>query len=193
MSTPAGIAAVSAVLRARLEHRLAAARVSEVIGPVVVTAAAPADARSITAESNRLTVYLHHANPDHASRSLPEIGRSGEPPLRLQLVYLVAASGAESYAAELLLGHAMAEFHHHPQIDLAAVAAAYGGRQLAGSTLDPANDLVHESRLAEQTEPLLVTQLSLNVDELSRLWRALSAPYRPTVAYQVGPLLIDGD
>jgi hypothetical protein len=193
MSTPAGIAAVSAVLRARLEQRLAAARVSEVIGPVVVTAAAPADARSIAAESNRLIVYLHHANVDQSSATHPPVERSGPPPLRLQLVYLVAASGAESYAAELLLGHAMAEFHQHPVIDPAAVAAAACASQATGSTLNSPNDFVLESRLAEQTEPLLVRQLSLDVDELSRLWRALSAPYRPSVAYQVGPLLIDGD
>lgn len=193
MSTPAGIAAVSAVLRARLEQRLATARVSEVIGPVVVTAAAPADARSITAESNRLIVYLHHANVDQSSRALPATDGPTPPPLRLQLVYLVAASGAESYAAELLLGHAMAELHQHPIIDPAAVAAVVGRSQAAGSTLNPAIDLVRDSRLAEQTEPMRVSQLSLDVDELSRLWRALSAPYRPSVAYQVGPVLIDGD
>jgi hypothetical protein len=46
------------------------------------------------------------------------------------------------------------------------------------------------SELAEQVEQIKITLESLNTEEISKLWTAFQAKYRPTAAYQVSVVLI---
>ena len=193
MTTGYGMAAVTAVLKARLENRLADADVQSAIGPVSVTAVPPNQIQSGTAEPNQLNVYLHHAAPNAAWRNelhpvRDSTGRRvARPPLALDLQYLITAFGVETYAAEMLLGHAMAELHDRPLLDLTSV-----GDVLHRVPPDPSlPTAVAASRLEQQDESLRVSPVSVASEEMSRLWTALGAQYRATAAYTVGPLLVE--
>ncbi|HET9443045.1 MAG TPA: DUF4255 domain-containing protein [Acidimicrobiales bacterium] len=193
MSTGYGMAAVTAVLMARLDSRLSDADVQAAIGPVSVTAVPPDRIQSGNAEPNRLNVYLHHATPSAAWRNEVHPVRDGtgrrvaRPPLALDLQYLVTAFGTDTFAAEILLGHAMAELHDHPLLDLASVADVL--HRVPPDQNVPA--AVVSSRLEQQGEAIRVAAVPVASEEMSRLWTALGAQYRATAAYLVGPLLVD--
>lgn len=182
MSTPAAIAAVTAMLRAAIERRLHDTDTHGAIDTYQVTVTPPA-ARSLTAAPNQLVVFFHHAVPDQAARNRHERpgadGSVAGPPLALQLVYLVTSNAVDPYAGELLIGHAMAALHDLPVLDAALPDDGSVPRLVADSGVDL------------QLEPIRVVPLSLTLDELSRLWQSLGMSYRPTVAYQVGPVVID--
>jgi hypothetical protein len=193
LSTGYGIAAVTAVLKARLENRLADADVQSVIGPVAVTAVPPNQVQAGNAEPTQLNVYLHHASPNAAWRNELHPVRDGtgrrvaRPPLALDLQYLITAFGVDTYAAEILLGLTMVELHDHPLLDLASVNNVLH-RVPADPNLPAA---VAASRLEQQGECLRITPVAVASEEMSRLWTAFGAQYRATAAYMVGPLLVE--
>src|SRR5690606_8349061 len=47
--------------------------------------------------------------------------------------------------------------------------------------------------LADQVEWLKITPMFLGAEELSKLWTAMQARYRPSMAYQVSVVLIESD
>lgn len=193
MSTGYGLAAVTTVLKARLDSRLAAADVQAAIGPVTVTAVPPDQVQAGAAEPNQLNVYLHHTTPNAAWRNETHPVRDStgrrvtRPPLALDLQYLVTAFGTDTYAAEILLGHAVAELHERPLLSLESIGDVLH-RVPADPTVPAA---VIASALEQQAEHLRISPLSVASEEMSRLWTALGAQYRATAAYLVGPLLID--
>lgn len=192
MSTALAMAAVTVVLKSRLENRLAAADVQSSIGPVLVTAVPPDQVQAGAAEPSQLNLYLHHVTTNPAWRNEGHPLRDGQgrrvslAPLALDLQYLVTAFGVETYAAEILLGLAITEFHEHPLLDPASV-----GQVLHRTPPDPTvPTAVVASRLEQQGEALRICPVVVATEEMSRLWTALGAQYRATAAYLVGPLLI---
>lgn len=193
MSNPYVLAGVTAVLRARLESRLAEADVQAAIGPITVTSVPPDQVQSGGSEPNQLNVWLHHADPSAAWRNLDHPIRDGggrrtrRPPLVLDLRYLITSFGTDTYAAEILLGHTLAEMHERPLLDLDSID---------GVLHPPAPDptipaAVSDSGLENQPEPVRITPVAVGSEEMSRLWQALGAQYRATAAYEVGPVMID--
>jgi hypothetical protein len=193
MSTPYGMAAVTAVLRKRLGDRLTDADVQSAIGPVTVTSVPPDEVQAGASEPNQLNVYLHHAAPNAAWRNEAHPVRDStgrrvtRAPLVLDLQYLITAFGVDTYAAEILLGHAMAELHERPLLDLASIDGVLHPA-VPDASIPTA---VAGSGLEDQDECLRVSPVAVGSEEMSRLWQALGAQYRATAAYQVGPLLID--
>jgi hypothetical protein len=193
MSTAYGMAGVTAVLKARLENRITDADVQSAIGPVNVTAVPPDQVQAGAAEPNQLNVWLHHTAPNAAWRNEVHPIRDStgrrvtRPPLALDLQYLITAFGVDTYAAEILLGHAIAELHDRPLLDLISV-----GEVLHRVPPDPnLPAAVVSSRLEEQGECIRVTPVAVASEEMSRLWTAVGAQYRATAAFLVGPLLLD--
>lgn len=193
MSSGYGIAAVTAVLKARLENRLLEADVQAAIGPAAVTSLPPDRVQAGAAEPNQLNIYLHHASPNAAWRNEGHPVRDGNgrrvtrPPLALDLHYLITAFGVDTYAAEILLGHAMRELHEHPLLDRDSVDHVLHPA-VPDATLPAA---VSASGLEDQHEPVRIVPISVGSEEMSRLWTALQAQYRATAAYLVGSVLID--
>jgi hypothetical protein len=193
VSTPYGIAAVTAVLRKRLGDRITDADVQAAIGPVDVTSVPPDEVQSGTAEPNQLNVYLHHAAPNPAWRNEAHPVRDStgrrvtRAPLVLDLQYLITAFGVDTYAAEILLGHAMAELHERPLLDAASIDGVLQP-PVPDATIPTA---VAASGLEDQHECLRITPVAVGSEEMSRLWQALGGQYRATAAYQIGPLLIE--
>lgn len=193
MTTGFGLAAVTAVIKSRLEERLTAADVQAAIGPVLVTSLPPDQVQSGAAEPNQLNLYLHHATPSPAWRAEGHPMRSStgsriaRTPLALDLQYLVTAFGVDTYAAEILLGMATAELHERPLLDSDSV-----DRVLHPTVPDASLPAaVAASGLEHQAETVRLTPVAFGSEEMSRLWTALGAQYRATAAYLVGPVLID--
>jgi hypothetical protein len=56
----------------------------------------------------------------------------------------------------------------------------------------PALAALAESDLADQVEHLKIEPTFLNAEEMSKLWSALQAKYRPSATYKVSAVLMNG-
>jgi Pvc16 N-terminal domain len=194
MSSPLAIGAVSAVLRNLLDNAL----VDVSPGPVKVTAVAPDEIDLEEAEptaSLNLFLYRTSLNQGWAQAGLPAFDGNGarvsHPPLGLNLHYLLTAYGFADFEAEILLGYAMHVLHEHPVLDRAAIRKALDPSPLDASILPPAFQALTAADLADQVEGVTITPEAMDTEEMSRLWSAIQANYRPTAAYVVSVVLIE--
>ncbi|MGW3206855.1 DUF4255 domain-containing protein [Streptomyces sp. NPDC001135] len=193
MSTGFALAAVTAVLRNRLTQHLAAAQLSGPAANVTVTAVPP---DRITVGSNevaQLNVFLHQVTPNPAWRGagLPAADSAGSPmdapPLGLDLHYLLTPYGADMYAGEIILGHALRALHDEPVLS----------REVIRNALDPVGQdpslppELGQAGLADQVDLIRITPAAMTPDEVSKLWSATQAHYRLTAAFTAGAVLID--
>src|SRR4029453_445045 len=83
-------------------------------------------------------------------------------------------------------------FHEMPVLPRDAIRTALAPpTPVSGAGGLPASlQALAPSQLAEQGEQNKITLESLNTEEISKLWTALQAKYRPTAAYQVSVVLI---
>jgi len=176
MSRALVIAGVTAALRDLLVSGVAAQHVPEPIGSALTVSVLPPDRVPIEGPDARprLNLFLHRVAYDTSLRNLPLRPRgaatvhAAHPPLAVHLHYLVTAYGTAELQAEMLLGCAMVVLNESPVITGEAIRRA---GQPIGFT-DP-------------VEPLQVVLHSPDGEEMSRLWSALQARYRPTLACEV--------
>src|SRR5262245_6379768 len=204
MSTALAIGSVTAVLRDLLNNGVIDHNLTAVVGTDVVVSALPPD-RIDAIDANpadrrsRLNLFLYQVTPNAAWRNVGLPSRNGEgsrvsnPPLALDLHYLLTAYGAEEMHAEILLGYGMQLMHETPVLTRAAIrtALALPTAVPAGGDLPAAMRNLFTSELAEQVEMIKIAPQSLNTEEVSRMWAAFQAKYRPTAAYQVSVVLIE--
>ncbi len=195
MSSPLAIAAVSAVLRSFLQNSVIEHDLAAILGGDVTVSSEPPDRIDIGAASpDRLNLFLFQANENQGWRNvgLPTRNGSGErisnPPLALDLSYLLTAYGSGDFHAETLLGHAMFVFHEMPILTRDAIRAAIPAPPPA--TLP--NGLT-SSTLADQIEQIKIIPQNMSVEELSKIWSALQSQYRPTAVYKVSVVLIESE
>lgn len=176
MSNALAIAAVTTTLRTMLFQALSG------FGADVTTL--PPDRARATITGDQLNIFLYNTSVDAALRNTPpptsRPGESAEPALPLRLYYLVTAYG-QSDNDELghqLLGHAMSVLHDHPLL---------GREQIRDATTVPLPD----SDLHTQVERVRITPLSLNLEEMSKLWMTFQTQFRISAAYEVSVVLID--
>jgi hypothetical protein len=201
MSNALAIAGVTAVLRDLLDSGLIDHEVTDAMGQgVSVTAVAPDTVRVDGPEAKpQLNIFLHQATPNAAMRNLalPSRDRNGQrlsnPPLALDLHYLVTAYGISDLQAEVLLGYAMQLLHETPMLSRDAIRTALNptNAPISGSLLPAVYEALRASDLAEQYEQIKITPAPMNTEEMSKLWSAIQAHYRPTAAYQVSVALIE--
>jgi hypothetical protein len=188
MSTALAVAGVTAVLRDAIDAWLIDQNANAALGGAnaEVTAVAP-DTIELTGTNAgpRLNLFLHHVTPNAGWRNadLPSVTGQGEraasPPLALDLHYLLTAYGPAELQAEVLLGFGMQRLHQTPVLARAEIEARLP------VALRP-------SMLGRQVESIRVTPEPMGTDELSKLWTALQAHYRPSTAYHVSVVLIEG-
>lgn len=177
MSNSLGIGAVTATLRDLLSG---IATVPDLEDTTVTTR--PLDqARENGNTAGQLNVFLHLTLVNGAWRNmdLPQQVKSGEtvePPLPVNLYYLITAYGRnnDDVFAHRILGQAMSILHDHPVLSRAEIQAAL-----------PGNDL------HEQIERVRITPQSMSVDEMSKLWTTFQTQYRISAAYQAAVVLIE--
>jgi hypothetical protein len=196
MSSPLAIGAVSAVLRNLLDNGLIDSGAP--LSPVSVTAVAPDTIKLDNPDappSLNLFLYRTSRNQGWAEVGLPVYDGDGtrlsNPPLALNLHYLLTAYGSADFQAEILLGYAMHLLHERPVLDRGAIRRALEPSPLGASILPPAFQALTASDLADQLDAVTITDESLDSEEMSRLWSAMQAHYRPTTAYVVTVVLIE--
>jgi hypothetical protein len=128
-------------------------------------------------------------------RRLPSRDAAGNritnPPLALDLHYLLTAYGRAELQAEVLLGYALQLLHETPVLPRDAIRRALAPTVLDGAILPTVYKSLRGADLAEQIELLKITPAALGSEEMSRLWSAIQARYRPTAAFQVSVVLIE--
>jgi hypothetical protein len=199
VSNALALAGVTAVLRGLLNDGLITHNVSGALGSTVtVTALAPDRLTSSNGEDTQLNLFLHRVTPNQGWRNegLPSRDGSGRvrlsnPALALDLHYLVSAYGSEDLQAEILLGYAMQLFHESPVLDRRVIAGALNPPPEISATLPPALRALSSCGLADQIEQIKITPEYLSTEEMSKLWTAAQAHYRPAAAYLASVVLIE--
>ena len=200
MSTALAIGAVTAVLKDLLTNGLIDHDVSAQLGQdVTVTTLAPDRALlDPTQEKTQLNLFLYQVTQNAAWRNtaLPERNGRGarlsNPPLALDLHYMLTAYGEKELHAEILLGYGMQLLHETPVLTRDAIRRSLAPPDPLNPAGLPANlQGLYESGLAEQIEQIKICPISISTEEISRLWTAFQARYRPTAAYQATVVLIE--
>jgi hypothetical protein len=178
MSNSLAIAAVTATLRNLLFQEITP---DPDLADTTVTTQPPDEARDGNNNANQINLFLYQTVPNAALRNMDmprqvKPGETGQPPLALNLYYLITAYGRnnDDVFSHRLLGRAMSILHDHPLLGAAEIEAAL-----------PGNDL------HEQVERVRITPQPLSMDELSKVWMTFQTQYRISAAYQVSVVLIE--
>jgi len=195
MSTAHAIGAVTKVLVNLVDEGLKAASLSGIVGgDVTVSALSPKRVDlTLANDPNQLNIFLYLALPNSGGSGfdLPTRDSLGSrvrnTPLALDLYYLTTAYGSGDFFAEMILGHTMQLLHENPILARDAIRD-----KLKPSAIPTNPELaLADAGLADQVEQVKISQEKLTTEEISRLWTAFGAEYRPSVAYRVTVILIE--
>jgi uncharacterized protein DUF4255 len=199
MSTALAIGAVSAVLRNILDNGVIDA-VPAVGSPVTVTVRAPDLVKTDDpGDGPQLNLFMYAVSHNQGWRnmSLPSRNPGGDrvsnPPLALNLHYLLTAYGRDDIQAEILLGYAMHLLHERPFLDRPTIRAALQLGPVDSTLVPAAFQNPANAGLADQFETLKITWEALDVDAMSKLWTAIQTHFRPSAAFEVSVVLIDSN
>jgi Pvc16 N-terminal domain len=206
MSNALALAGVSAVLQHYL-HNLYGTVASNFPSPVHVSCIAPDQVQqqlqtAAAQAQNRVNLFMHLVthnaawrNVDFPSLSSDGASRVGNPPLGLDLHYLLTVYGSDPWQSEALLGFALMMFHQSPVLTRDDVEVALNAR--AGSNYPfpgyPLNNTLGLCGLNDQSEMLKITPESMSREEMAWLWTALKADYRLTFPFKVSVALMYPD
>lgn len=195
MSDYLAVGGVSAVLKALLNQGLSDFGPSTVlVSPPGITNKAPDLIPTGPDEPAQLNLFMYYAsiNPALRNLDLPSMNLSGNqlsnPPLAIDLHYLVTAYGANPFDPEILLAFAMQVFHDTPLVPRNIIQAALTA--LDSGTPSNEQKLIAASTLASQIEHVRITPEALTTEEIYRLWTAFQVSYRPTTSYQVSVVVV---
>jgi Pvc16 N-terminal domain/IPT/TIG domain len=196
MSDYLAVGGVSAVLRWLLTTALTGNGPSSILGPTPgITATAPDLIPTGPNEQPQLNLFMYYVslNPDLRNLDLPSADSQGNrlsnPPLALNLHYLVSAYGSTQFGPEILLAWAMKVFHDTPIVPSQTIQQAFTAL-LSQQQASAEATLIAGSTLAEQFEQIKITPETLTTEEIYRLWTAFQAAYRPSTALQVSVVVI---
>ena len=195
MSSALALSAVTSVL----QTSLGLVYNSSALGTITVSAIAPDVVESkygIGPDSGPLVnLFLHQVTPNAAWRNIdfPSLSPDGltrlkNPPLALDLHYLLTAYASDDTEAEALLGYAILMLHENPILPRALITSILG--TLASSTY---NDALKAAGLDAQIEMIKLSPATLGREEMAWLWTALKADYRPTFPFQASVVLMRND
>jgi hypothetical protein len=199
MSSALAIASVTAVLKDLLDNAIINHSVgANVGGTVTVTALAPDRIETGERESAQLNLFLYHITPNPGWRNvgLPSRDEYGErltnPPLALDLYYLLMAYGKQDLETEILLGYAAQLLHDTPVLTRDAIRKALAPPSpVDAGILPPAMQALVASDLADQVELIKISPHTMTTEEISKLWTAFQTKYRTSVAFHVSVVLIE--
>ncbi len=204
MSHTLSLVAVTAVLKDLLENGLVNDSITASIGDVIVTALPPDRISVGTDERAQLNLFLYQITQNRNANwvaqeirgkrppTVKEI-RSANPPLALDLHYLLTAYGAKDFQSELLLGYIMQLLHEMPVLtsDIIETALKNASAVNTSSVLSQALSSVSVSDLAENIGQIKISPEFFSMEETSKLWSALQTNYRPSAAYCVSMVAIE--
>ncbi|OKH50479.1 hypothetical protein NIES2101_19295 [Calothrix sp. HK-06] len=202
MSNALSIAAVTAVLKDLIENSLVKDAIATSVGDVVVTALPPDRITQGTDERAQINLFLYQVtqnrsadwvSAEYRSKQTRQFTLSHNPPLALDLHYLLTAYGAKDFQAELLLGYTMQLLHDTPVFsrDLIENSLKNAAKVNTSSVLSQALTSVSVSDVADNIGQIKISPEFFNMEDTSKLWSSLQTHYRPSAAYQVSMVLID--
>jgi hypothetical protein len=192
MTTSLGIAATTAVLRGLLQNAIPAADLVGLLGPITVSALPP-DRIDVTAETARLNLFMYQVKPNAgwSNNEFPWYDATGHritnPPLALDLSYMLSAYGSKDFHSEILLGYGALVLHHTRVLTRDLVKQTF-----TGGALPPDLALLSTADLDGQEELVSLSMEPMSVDDLSRLWQVFGEKYRPSIAFQAHVVLLRG-
>jgi hypothetical protein len=190
MSSFLAIGGVSATLQTLLRDRMEVPP-GMVRSDVTVSVGLP-PVDDAGAEPTRVNLFLYRVteNGSLKNQMIPGQGHPseyGHPPLSLVLHYLLSAYGSSDdngvmneTRAHFLLGSAMRVLHDHPVVTEA----------LLTGNLPPPRTILHESLRGEFEQIKLVLD-PISLEDLAKVWTALTRPYRLSAAYTVSVVQIE--
>jgi hypothetical protein len=204
MSNALAISAVTATLQYYLTYMYSTA--VGVPQPVTVSCMAPDQVLTAVTGStdteNQVNLFLHQVthnaawrNSDFASVSSDGTRWLTNPPLALNLHYLLTAYGSDNWQAEALIGYAVLLLHECPVLtrgDLTLVLTELTKTPMHPGPYpnNPVSPYLSSTGLADQIEMIKITPEPLGREEMAWLWTALKADYRLTFPFQVSVLLM---
>lgn len=196
MSDYLAVAGVSAVLKWMLSNALTSGGPSTILtGASGITVLSPDLVTTGTEEQPQVNLFMYYAslNASYRNALLPSRDsqgrRTSNPPLALDLHYLVSAYGKNEFDAEILLAWAMQIFHENPVLSRQTIDSSLAAMASSGSPT-PEVQLLTGTTLADQFELIKITPGALSNEEISKLWMAFETHYRPTTSYQVSVVLV---
>jgi hypothetical protein len=195
MSTALAISGVTAMLQYYLNAVCNAP--SSPLGGVSVSAVAPDIVQSALGSGSdakpQLNLFMHQVTPNAAWRNmeLPSVAADGStrlknPPLALNLHYLLTAYASEDTQAEALLGFGILMLHENPTMPRTQVNYALSHLP----STNPLASSLSGSGLGNQMEMIKITPSVMGREEMAWIWTALKADYRPTFAFDVSVVLM---
>ncbi len=207
MSNYLAIAAVTMTLRDLLDETA-----DPVVSGARVTTLRPEKAADGADKRKGANIFLYQVTPNAAWRNQELIthrrdvsGPDNRPrevvgksqPVALNLQYLLSFYGDENtLEPQRLLGNAVATLQRQARLPAERIAQAIKDHAfLRGQDPDTKTDLPPESYLdfqAKYIEQVRLTPISLNLEELSKLWSVFfQVPYTLSVAYEASVVLIE--
>ena len=179
MSTDLAIAGVTAVLRAMLHGGLVDHVQLGAQGPVSITAEAPDRIKTDGADlPDQINLFMYHVTPNAAWRNwdMPSRDAAGNrisnPPLALDLYYLVTAYSQKQLYADVLLGYAMQYLH-----EIAVLTSQ--GIQNALSTPPPEIPILTAADVLDQVEQIKIVPHAMGTERCRACgWRSRPATAR---------------
>lgn len=196
MSDALAIAAVTAVLKSMLENSVTDLSLN---GVVSVTALPPDRIKVKEDEKAQINLFLYQVthNQGWKNTGLPSHSRDGirlsNPPLALDLYYLLTVYGKEDFDDEILLGYAMQTLHETPVLSRGLVSRLLESYVTPhdGNPRQEIMEKILASGLADQVELIKIVPHQLNTEEISKLWSTFQTNYRPSVSYHLSVVLIE--
>jgi hypothetical protein len=192
MPSALALAAVTALLKHRLDNGLAEADVTSELGGDAIVSALPPDRIALGPDERaQLNLFLYLVTPHPGLRNNGPT--NGVRPLAVDLHYLLTAYGAQDYHTEILLGHALQLLHATPVIERDTIRTTLAGlsRTRDRRVVPPALAALAASDLPDRVERIKIDPEFLGSEEVSKLWSALQARYRPSATYKVSAVFLD--
>lgn len=204
MSNALSIATVTAVIKNLLENGLVSDAIASSVGDVLVTALPPDKIQVGSDERAQINLFLYHVtqnrnvdwiSQEYRSRYTTSNTNSINPPLALDLHYVLTAYGAKDFQAEILLGYAMQMLYKLPTITSETIENALknAAETSTSGVFSQAITGLSVSNLALRVGQMKISPTFLSMEETSRIWSALQTNYRPSATYQVSMVLIQSD
>jgi hypothetical protein len=156
-----------------------------------ITVSTPQEEDDEEADGPRINMFLYRTteNPALKNQMIPGEGHPseyGHPPLSLVLHYLLTAYGTtddngvvNETLAHFLMGSAMRVMHDYPIVTESLLTVN-----------SPATEILHESLRGEH-ERIKICLDPISLEDLSKVWTALTRPYRLSAAYSISVVQIE--
>lgn len=195
MSNSLAVATVTAALRSILNEALVGVP-DGAVNNARVTTLRPDMLATADGDGRGINVFLYQVsgNASWGNAALPARRSDGtviaRPEQAIDLHYLLTFSGDEAaLEPQRMLGAAVTALVTRPVLSRALL-----GELVARAVVADSGTWLQFSDLAEQVDLVRFTPLSLNLEELSKLWSTfIQSPYRLSVTYQACVVLLDGD